>query len=92
MSKRYIFLYGFNKNHELRDVKFMIDGDITVRNTQKMMNIMLFRNPDVLEVYAMDGSWELKRAYQDLCKTQSKDFTIILAFYDYISKTGFRLK
>lgn len=92
MGKRFIFLYGFNQEHELRDVKFMIDGDITIKNTQKMMNIMVFRNPDIFDIYAMDGSWELKNTYQELCKNQKKDFTLILNFYDYISKSGLKLK
>lgn len=91
-KKRFVFLYGFNKSHELRDVKFMINQDISIKNTVKMMNIMLFRNPDVFEIYAMDGSYELKLAYQELCKTQHKDFTQILSFWDYISKSGLKLK
>ena len=92
MAKRFVFMYGFNKNHELRDVKFMIDGDITVKNTQKYMSIILFKNPDVTEIYSMDGSWELTRAYKDLLRTQTKDFTEVFSFWDYIRTTGLRLK
>ena len=92
MGKRFIFMYGFNENHELRDVKFMIDGDITIKNTQKYLNIISFRNPDVTEIYSMDGSWELSRAYKDLIRTQAKDFTEVLCFYDYVRSQGLRLK
>ena len=96
IGKRFVFLYGFNNAHELRDVKFMIDGDITVRKTQGWLSSMTFRNPDVTEIYAMDGSWELSweltNAYKDLCRNQNKDFTQILIFYDYVSRQGLRLK
>ena len=92
MAKRFVFLYGFNKVHELRDVKFMIDGDIVVWKTQDWLSKMQFRNPDVTEIYAMDGTWELTNAYRELCKNQNKDFTQILMFYDYVSKHGLRLK
>lgn len=92
MAKRYIFMYGFNKNHELRDVKFMIDGDITIRNTQKYLSMMQFKNPDVTEIYSMDGSWELTRAYRDLIREQAKDFTQVYCFWDYIRSQGLRLK
>lgn len=90
--KRFVFVYGFNKNHELRDVKFMIDGDIRIKQIIKIVGTMMYKNPDIVDIYAMDGSFELRDAYKELCKEQCKDFTKIFEFWDYVSRTGLKLK
>ena len=89
MGNKFVYLYGFNKSHELVNVKFLMNERITIRNLKSSISKMLDMNSEIIEITAVDKSKGLTEAYWEVCK--AREYSKIYEFWDYVTREGFNV-
>lgn len=87
IKHRSVYLYAFDREHNLVDVKFLMDEAINIRGIQSTARFMRIRTPNVYEIVVLDNSRDLKEAYRELLASKNA-FTMKIEFWDYIVRDG----
>lgn len=83
-----VYLYGFNKLHEVVKWQFLKSPYITIRNLCQTADYIASANPDVVKVWAVDDRPGLYWDYRD---AMTHDFAEEFAFEDMVAREGLLL-
>lgn len=83
---RRVYIYGFNKLHEIVDVKFLQEDAISIKNMMWITEQMI-ANTEAHQIYAIDNRWGLRRDFMDSIK--STDFVKHIEFEDLVPAAQF---
>ena len=85
MSKR-VYLYAFNEEMRIVDVKFLEGDAVTITNMRRIAKWMKDNIPEKIVVYAVDNRPGLYKEFKETIRT--KDFTKRIEFADLVSHEG----
>ena len=88
---RQVYLYGISgaeKQYVTIAYRFLVDDDITIRNSVSEAVLLKMRNPAVEKVFAIDNMRGLRRDYMDSIKKHSIESCAV--FKDILEREGIR--
>lgn len=84
-----VYLYGFNEVYRVVVTRFLVGGDITIRNMTRIAQLMKDQCPDITVIYAIDSRKGLRDEFMESVK--SFDFTKQVEFADTVRREGIQL-
>lgn len=87
-----IYLYGFNRNHELITYQFITEDDFCMRKIKSAIDFMNGKSTDICEIIAIDNTKPVREAFRELNeKKLAAKFERDYEFWDFITRLGVKV-